>query len=315
MDNTQLIQNIKELKQQRNAVILAHYYQESIIQDIADFVGDSLVLAQKAMECQQDTIVLAGVSFMAETAKILNPNKTVLLPDHQAGCSLADSCPTEPFANFIKQHHPDYVVTYVNTTAEIKALSDISCTSSNAVQIINALPKDKTIIFGPDRNLGNHIMNVTKRELIVWDGYCHVHEQFSIEKVLNLKKQYPQAKILVHPECPQPMRIIADHIGSTSALLNYSMKDSSDTYIVATEPGILHKMQLASPNKLFLPAPGDDSTCACNNCQFMKMITLPKIYNCLKDLSGEVTLSAELMDKARIPIERMIAMSKELNII
>ena len=306
MDNSELIRKIKELQASKNAVIMAHFYQESQIQDIADFVGDSLALAQKAVETHADVIVLAGVNFMAETAKILNPSKKVLLPDPEAGCSLADSCPADKFEAFVKAHPEHTVITYVNTTAAVKALSDIACTSSNAVQIVESLPKDEKIIFGPDRNLGNYINSLTGRDMLLWDGACHVHEEFSLEKILELKKQHPDAKILAHPECQKPILIVADHIGSTSELLRFSKTDAATEYIVATESGILHQMRKASPQKRFIPAPPNDSTCACNDCRYMKLVTLQKIHDCLLNESNEVVLDEELRIKAEKPIQRML---------
>ena len=306
MNHSELIRKIKDLQSAKNAVIMAHYYQYSEIQDIADFVGDSLELAQRAVATSADVIVLAGVSFMAETVKILNPFKKVLLPDPQAGCSLADSCPADEFESFVKAHPGYTVVTYVNTTASVKALSDITCTSSNAVQIVESLPENEKIIFGPDRNLGNYIKNLTHRDMLVWNGACHVHEEFSLEKILGLKKAHPDAKILAHPECQRPILIVADHIGSTAELLRYSITDKATGYIVVTEPGILHRMQKESPHKLFIPAPPKDSTCACNDCRYMKMVTLQKIYDCLHNESNEVILDEELRIKAEKPVRRML---------
>jgi len=306
---------INKLRKEKNAVILAHYYQEPEIQDIADFVGDSLALSQQAASTSADIILFAGVHFMAETAKILSPQKKVLIPDSNAGCSLADSCPPDKFAEF-KNKYPGYtVISYVNTTAEIKALSDITCTSSNAFEIVNSLPKEENVIFAPDKNLGNYIKSKTGKEnMVIWDGACHVHERFSLERILELKKQYPQAKIIAHPECEQTILIVADYIGSTSALLNYTIKDSSNIFIVATEFGIIHQMQKTNPNKLFIPAPPDDSTCACNDCVFMKMITLKKLYNTLKYELPEVTLKEEIRVKAEIPIRRMLEISAKLGL-
>ncbi len=306
---------INKLRKEKNAVILAHYYQEPEIQDIADFVGDSLALSQQAASTSADIILFAGVHFMAETAKILSPQKKVLIPDSNAGCSLADSCSPDKFAEF-KNKYPGYtVISYVNTTAEIKALSDITCTSSNAFEIVNSLPKEENVIFAPDKNLGNYIKSKTGKEnMVIWDGACHVHERFSLERILELKKQYPQAKIIAHPECEQTILIVADYIGSTSALLNYTIKDSSNIFIVATEFGIIHQMQKTNPNKLFIPAPPDDSTCACNDCVFMKMITLKKLYNTLKYELPEVTLKEEIRVKAEIPIRRMLEISAKLGL-
>ncbi|MCB8995489.1 MAG: quinolinate synthase NadA [Bacteroidales bacterium] len=310
-----LNEEINKLRKEKNAVILAHYYQEPEIQDIADFVGDSLALSQEAARTSADIILFAGVHFMAETAKILSPSKKVLLPDTNAGCSLADSCPPLEFAKF-KSQYPGYtVISYVNTTAEIKALTDIACTSSNALQIVNSLPENENIIFAPDKNLGNYIKSKTGRKnMIIWDGACHVHERFSLERMLDLKKQHPDAKIISHPECQQPVLIVSDFIGSTAALLNFTKKDSAKTYIVATEFGILHQMQKSNPSKTFIPAPPDDATCACNDCRFMKMITLKKVYNCLKYELPEVTLDEEIRVKAEIPIRRMLDISEKLGL-
>ncbi|TSA31713.1 MAG: quinolinate synthase NadA [Porphyromonadaceae bacterium] len=304
-----LVDGIRELLKEKNAVILAHYYQEAAIQDIADFVGDSLDLSRKASETSADMIVFAGVHFMAETAKILSPQKKVLIPDRMAGCSLADSCPPDEFAVFRNEHPDHMVVTYVNTSAAIKALSDVCCTSTNAVQIIQHFPENQKIIFAPDRNLGNYLNSLTGREMLLWDGACHVHEEFSLEKILLLKNEYPDAKIIAHPECQKPIRIVADFIGSTSALLNFSKSDAGDTYIVATESGILHQMKKANPDKLFIPAPPKDSTCACNDCKFMKLHNLKKIYLTLKYEWPEVTVPENIRLLAEIPIRRMLEWS------
>jgi quinolinate synthase len=311
---TDWIPAIEALKKQKNAVILAHYYQNDDIQDIADFIGDSLALAQAAVKTQADIIVFAGVHFMAETAKILNPSKKVLLPDMLAGCSLADSCPASEFEKFIALHPGHTVISYVNTTAAVKALTDIVCTSSNVVQIVESLPKDEKIIFGPDRNLGNYINNLTGRNMVVWDGACHVHERFSLPAILELRKQHPGAKILAHPECPRPILIVSDHIGSTSELLRFSKTSEASEFIVATEPGIIHQMKKGSPDKIFFPAPPEDASCGCNDCQFMKMITLRKIYDCLKDEKGEILLDRELMEKASRPIMRMMELSEKFKL-
>jgi quinolinate synthase len=309
-----IVDEINRMRKEKNAVILAHFYQEAEIQDIADFVGDSLGLSQQAAETEADIILFAGVHFMAETAKILAPEKKVLIPDLQAGCSLAESCPPEEFAAFI-QKYPGYtVISYVNTTAEIKALTDIICTSTNALQIVDSLPKEENIIFAPDRNLGNYIKRMTGRDMVVWDGACHVHEEFSLERILEMKNENPEAQIIAHPECEKPILIVADFIGSTSALLNFTIKNSGKTFIVATESGILHQMRKASPEKLFLPAPPKDSTCACNDCKYMKMISLKKIYNTLKYELPEITLEQDLMDRARGSIVRMLEISKRLEL-
>ena len=302
---------IKKLRAEKNAVILAHYYQTGDIQDIADFVGDSLALSEEASSTSADIILFAGVKFMAETAKILSPEKKVLLPDLEAGCSLADSCKADDFKKFIAENPERTVVTYVNTTAEIKALSDIICTSSNAIQIVESLPPDEKIIFAPDRNLGNFVINKTGRDIIVWNGACHVHEEFSLEAMLELRDANPNAKIIVHPECELPVRMVADFIGSTSALLQYSKTDNSNKYIVATEVGIIHQMQKANPNKVFIPVPPKDSTCGCSECNFMKLITLEKIYKCLDTETPEIKLDNDIIEKARKPIIRMLEISKK----
>jgi len=308
---TDYISGIKRLKAKKNAVILAHYYQTNDIQDIADFVGDSLALSQKAAATDADIILFAGVKFMAETAKILSASKKVLLPDMNAGCSLADSCKAEDFKKFIEDNPGRTVVTYVNTTAEIKALSDIICTSSNAIQIINSLPENEKIIFAPDRNLGNYVLNKTGRDMIIWDGACHVHEEFSLEAIIKLKEENPGAKIIVHPECELPVRMVSDFIGSTSALLNYTVKDDADCYIIATEPGIIHQMKKRNPAKTYIPVPPKDSTCGCSECNFMKLITIEKIYKCLKDENPEIFIDSEIINKAQKPIKRMIEISEK----
>jgi quinolinate synthase len=308
------VEKILRLKKEKNAIILAHYYQIGDIQDIADFIGDSLALAQRAETNNADIILFAGVKFMAETAKILAPSKKVLLPDIMAGCSLADSCRTEDFEKFISEHPGRTVVSYVNTTAEIKALSDIICTSSNAEQIINSLPADEKIIFAPDRNLGNYVMSKTGRDMIIWNGTCHVHEEFSLEAILKLKKENPEAKIIVHPECELPVRMVADFVGSTSALLKFTKTDPGSSYIVGTEPGIIHQMQKANSAKVFIPAPPRDSTCGCSECNFMKLITLEKIYRTLDAETPEIVLNNELMDRARLPIKRMLEISEKLGL-
>ena len=302
---------IKKLKKQKNAVILAHYYQTGDIQDVADFTGDSLALSQKARSTDADIILFAGVRFMAETAKILSPSRKVLLPDMNAGCSLADSCKAEDFKRFIDENPGRTVVTYVNTNIEIKALSDIICTSSNAVQIIESLPADEKIIFGPDRNLGNYIINKTGRDILVWNGSCHVHEEFSLEAILELKREHHFAKVIVHPECELPVRMIADFIGSTSALLKFTEKDNAATYIVGTEPGIIHQMKKSNPSKKYISVPPRDSTCGCSECNFMKLVTMGKIYNCLRDEMPEITVDPEILSKAALPIERMMEISEK----
>lgn len=313
-ESINIIEDIKKMCKDKNAVILAHYYQESDVQDIAHFVGDSLDLSRRAAETSADIIVFAGVHFMAETAKILSPQKKVLLPDLMAGCSLADSCPPKEFAEFKKKYPDHTVISYVNTTVEIKAMTDIVCTSSNAFDIINSLPIDEKIIFAPDRNLGNYISSITGREMVIWDGACHVHEEFSLERILDLKKENKDAKIIAHPECEKPIRIVADHIGSTSSLLKFTQEDNSNAFIVATESGILHQMRLASPNKNFIPAPPKDSSCACNDCKFMKLISLRKIYNTLKYELPEIKIEEKLRQKAEISIRRMLEMSQHLGL-
>jgi len=309
-----LTSEIKRMKEEKNAIILAHYYQIDDIQDIADFVGDSLALSQKAASNDAEIILFAGVKFMAETAKILAPEKKVLLPDLNAGCSLADSCHAEDFKKFIDENPGRTVVSYVNTTAEIKALTDITCTSSNAVKIIESLPKEEKIIFAPDRNLGNYIKSLTGRDIIVWNGSCHVHEEFSLEEILKLKKKYPEAKILVHPECELPVRMVADCIGSTKALLDFTINDKSDSYIIATESGIIHQMKKENPDKIFIPAPPRDSTCGCSECNFMKLITIEKVFNCLKNEEPEINVDSEIILKAQKPIKRMMEISKKSGI-
>jgi quinolinate synthase len=303
-----LFLEIERLKKEKNAVILAHYYQESDIQDVADYIGDSLGLAQQAEKTKADLIVFAGVHFMAETAKILNPAKKVLLPDLKAGCSLADSAPGYLFKEF-RERYPDHlVISYINCSAEVKALSDIICTSSNAEKIIESVPVDQKIIFAPDRNLGAYLMKKTGREMVLWNGSCMVHEIFSLEKITKLKIRHPKAKLIAHPECEDPILRIADYIGSTTALLNYSKKDPSTEYIVATETGILHQMQLASPEKTFIPAPPDNN-CACNDCPHMKLNTLEKLYLCMQYEQPELLMDPRLMVAARKPIERMLEIS------
>ena len=305
---------IDRLRKEKNAVILAHYYQDDKIQDIADFVGDSLDLSRKAANTGADIIVFAGVHFMAETAKILSPHKKVIVPDLNAGCSLADSCPTEEFQKFIKKYPGYVVISYINTTAEIKALSDIICTSTNALHIINYLPRDTKIIFAPDKNLGNYIKSLSGRDMVVWNGACHVHEEFSVERIAALRKQYQDAKIIAHPECEKPVLLMANHIGSTSSLLKYTISDSADKYIVATEPGIIHQMKKRSPHKTFIPAPPKDSTCGCSECNFMKLNTLKKIYVCMKYELPEITLDEKLRAKAEKPILKMLEISEKIGL-
>lgn len=299
---------IKKLKKQKNAVILAHYYQNPDIQDVADYIGDSLGLAQQAQQTNADIILFAGVHFMAETAKILNPTKKVLIPDMNAGCSLADSCPPEKFIAFKKQHPNHIVISYINCTAEIKALSDIICTSSNAVKIVESLPKEQPIIFAPDKNLGAYINKLTGRTMLLWDGTCMVHEIFSLEKITKLKIQHPQAQLVAHPECESAVLDKADFIGSTTAILNYTKTNPCKEFIVATETGILHQMIKNSPEKTFIPAPPNNS-CACNDCPHMKLNTLEKIYLTLKYEQPELLLSAHLIEQAKKPILRMLSLS------
>ncbi len=308
------ISEIKKMKSDKNAIILAHYYQTGDIQDIADFIGDSLALSQKAISNNAGIILFAGVRFMAETAKILSPDKKVLLPDLNAGCSLADSCKPEDFKKFINEYPGRTVITYVNTNAEIKALSDIVCTSSNAVSIVNSLPPDEKILFAPDRNLGNYILSKTGRDIVVWNGTCHVHEEFSLEAILKLKEENPEAKIIVHPECELPVRMVADFIGSTAALLSFTKKDGGNSYIVATEPGIIHQMIKENPGKKYIPAPPRDSTCGCSECNFMKLITMEKIYRCLKDEDPEITVHEGIIRKAQRPIKRMLEISAKIGL-
>ena len=303
-----IINEIKRLKAERNAVILAHYYQQGEIQDLADYVGDSLALARIASTLDNPVIVMCGVHFMGETVKILCPDKIVLVPDLNAGCSLADSCPADSFAEFIRKYPDHTVISYVNTSAAVKTLTDIVVTSGNARKIVESLPADEKIIFGPDRNLGNYINSVTGRNMVLWDGACHVHEKFSLEKILDLKKQYPDAKVLVHPECKRPLTLIADKVGSTAVLLDYAVNNDADTFIVATESGILHEMKRRCPTKTFIPAPPDDTTtCGCNDCNFMKLNTLDKLRNCLRDLSPRIEIDTDVADRARRPIDRMLS--------
>jgi quinolinate synthase len=308
-----LFAEIEKLKKEKNAVILAHYYQVGDIQDMADYIGDSLGLSQQAAKTEAQMIVFAGVHFMAETAKILNPHKKVVLPDLRAGCSLAEGCPPKEFAEF-KAAHPDHIViTYINCSAEIKALSDIICTSSNAVQIVNSLPKDQKIIFAPDKNLGAYVAKQTGRDLVLWNGACMVHEIFSQQRILKLKEQNPGAKIIAHPECEEPVLALANFIGSTTALLNYSKKNDAQTYIVATETGILHQMQKDSPHKTFIPAPPTNN-CACNDCPHMKLNTLEKLYLCLRDEKPEIIVPEETRIGAEKSIRRMLDISAQLGL-
>ena len=304
-----LVDEILRIKKEKNAVILGHYYITAELQDISDFVGDSLALAQEAARTTADLIVFVGVHFMAETAKIINPSKKVILPDLKAGCSLAESAPIEDFIKF-KAQYPDHkVISYINCTADLKTVTDIVCTSSNAVKIVNSFPEDEKLIFGPDKNLGNYINSITGRNMVLWNGACMVHEQFSVEKIVELMNQHPDAEMIAHPECEKPVLLLAKQIGSTAALLSYVQKSNSNKFIVATESGIIHQMQKACPDKIFIPAPSVDSTCGCNDCSFMKLNSMRKLYLCLKNELPEITLSDEVIEKARIPIERMLKIS------
>ncbi|MCM1034296.1 MAG: quinolinate synthase NadA [Paludibacter sp.] len=314
MDNSTLIQEIDRLRKEKNAVIMAHYYQKPEIQDVADFIGDSLALARKAQKTDADIIVLCGVHFMGETAKIICPDKKVLVPDLTAGCSLADSCRADDLLKW-KQAHPDYlVVSYVNTSAAVKALTDVVVTSSNALHIVEQFPKEQKILFGPDRNLGGYINSITGRKMELWNGACHVHEQFSVEHLIALMKQYPNAKVLAHPECRGALVKLADVVGSTKALLDYATESDATEFLVATESGILHEMQKACPQKKFIPVPPEvtesGKTCSCNECNFMRLNTLEKLYICLRDETNEILVDKEVAKKALIPIERMLDMSK-----
>ncbi len=309
MTKAEIIQNIALLKKEKNAIILAHYYQESDIQDIADFVGDSLALAQWAAKTTADIIVLCGVHFMGETAKILSPEKRVFIPDLMAGCSLAESCPADEFEKFVHDHPGHTVISYVNTTAAVKALTDIVVTSTNAKQVVESLPADEKIIFGPDKNLGDYINKLTGRNMLLWDGVCHVHAQFSLEKIMDLKKEHPEALLLAHPECPKYLLEVADHVGSTSSILKFATLSDKKQFIVATEAGILHQMQKENPEKEFIPAPPEDSTCACNECFYMKMNTLEKLYLSLKNETPEIFIEERIRLKAVKPIERMLEIS------
>ncbi|MCG8476479.1 MAG: quinolinate synthase NadA [Cytophagales bacterium] len=310
-----LIQEIKKLKEEKNAVILGHFYITPELQDISDFIGDSLGLAREAARTEADLIVFLGVHFMGETAKILNPGKKVIIPDLKASCSLAESAPAEAFAAF-KAQYPDHtVLSYINCTAAIKCMSDVIVTSTNAVQIVESFPKDQKIIFAPDRNLGGYINNLTEREMVLWDGACMVHERFSLERILELKEKHPEAEFIAHPECEKPLLLVADYIGSTTALLKYATeKSDSKTFIVATESGILHQMKKKSPDKTFIPAPSNDSTCACEDCSYMKLNTMEKLYNALKYELPEIQLGKEEIEKSLKPIEKMLEISDRLGL-
>lgn len=313
-EGTDLKSEIRRMAREKNAVIMAHYYTEGEVQDVADFVGDSLALAQKAAQTDADIIVMCGVHFMGETNKILCPDKVVLVPDLNATCSLAESCNAEEFQKFVADHPDHTVVSYVNTTAATKAVTDVVVTSGNARQIVESFPKDEKIIFAPDKNLGGYINSITGRQMLLWDGACHVHEKFSLEKILDLKKQHPEAKVLVHPECKGPVVRVADKVGSTAALLKFAIADEATEFIVATESGILHEMQKSCPSKTFIPAPPDDSTCACNECNYMKLITMQKLYNCLKYEWPQVEVDPEVAVKAVRPINRMLEISARLGL-
>ncbi len=304
---TDLAAAIARLKKEKKAIILAHYYTVPEVQDVADFVGDSLALSQKAADCDADIILFAGVHFMAETAKILSPDKKVLIPDLNAGCSLAESCPAEDFAKF-RARYPDHkVVSYVNTSAAIKALTDVTCTSSNALRVVESFPRGQKLIFAPDRNLGNYIKSVTGRtDIVLWDGACHVHEEFSVEAIVALKKQHPQARVLAHPECKAPVLVLADFVGSTAALLDFCTKDPGTEYIIATEPGILHRMKGDNPGKTFIPVPGSDSECACNDCAYMKLMSLRNIYLTLRHEQPEVEVGEPVRTEAEKAIRAML---------
>jgi len=308
-NNFDLIKKIKKIKQEKNAALLVHYYQDSSIQEIADYLGDSLYLAKIAKNLDSDIIVLSGVHFMAETVKIINPEKKILLPDLKAGCSLADSCPPNLFKSFITKYPEAVVVSYINCSAEIKAMSDVICTSSNAKAVIDSIPEDKQIIFAPDKNLGNYLIKETKRDMILWDGSCVVHEAFSFDKIIDLFKKYPKAKFIAHPESKSLILDVANYVGSTSKLLEYVQNSRNKEFIVATEAGILHEMNKRCPDKLFIPAPVEDSSCACSECSFMKLNTLEKLYLCLKYEKPEITLTKEIISKAKAPLLKMLSIS------
>lgn len=323
MSKKELKEEIRRLAQEKNAVIMAHYYVDGEVQDLADFIGDSLALAQQAAKTDADIIVLCGVHFMGETAAILCPDKKVLVPDPEATCSLAESCPADAFAELVAAHPGHTVISYVNTTAATKAVTDVVVTSSNARQIVESFPEDTPIIFGPDQNLGAYINSITGRNMLLWNGSCHVHARFSVEKIVELKREHPHAKVLVHPECKGPVVKLADKVGSTAALLKFAIADEATEFIVATESGILHEMQKKAPQKTFIPAPPEEAmvetpegkrSCACNECEYMKMVTLEKVYRCLRDEQPVVTVSPEIADKAIRPIKRMLDISAQLNL-
>ena len=305
-----LIEEINRLRKEKNAVILSHYYVDGELQDIADYVGDSLGLSQAAAETTADIIVFVGVHFMAETAKIINPSKKVILPDLKAGCSLADSAPADKFAAFKDKYPGHKVISYINCTADLKTMTDVICTSANAVKIVESFPKDQPLIFAPDKNLGNYINSITGREMVLWDGACMVHEKYSVEKIIELMDQHPDAEFIAHPECEKPVLLLAKYIGSTTALLGYVQKNPAKKFIVATESGILHQMVKACPDKIFIPAPSVDSTCGCNDCSYMKLNNLQKLYICLKHELPEIILPEEVIEKAQLPIRRMLEISK-----
>lgn len=308
--SVKLVEEINRLKKEKNAVILSHYYVDGELQDIADYVGDSLGLSQAAAETTADIIVFVGVHFMAETAKIINPTKKVILPDLKAGCSLADSAPADKFAAF-KAQYPDHkVISYINCTADLKTLTDVICTSANAVKIVESFPKDQPLIFAPDKNLGNYINSITGREMVLWDGACMVHEKYSVEKIVDLMDEHPDAEFIAHPECEKPVLLLAKYIGSTTALLGYVQKSAAKKFIVATESGILHQMIKVCPDKIFIPAPSVDSTCGCNDCSYMKLNSLQKLYICLKHELPEIILPDDVIAKAQLPIRRMLEISK-----
>ena len=323
MSKKELKEEIRRLAQEKNAVIMAHYYVDGEVQDLADFIGDSLALAQQAAKTDADIIVLCGVHFMGETAAILCPDKKVLVPDPEATCSLAESCPADAFADFVAAHPGHTVISYVNTTAATKAVTDVVVTSSNARQIVESFPEDTPMIFGPDQNLGAYINSITGRKMLLWNGSCHVHARFSVEKIVELKREHPHAKVLVHPECKGPVVKLADKVGSTAALLKFAIADEATEFIVATESGILHEMQKKAPQKKFIPAPPEEAmvetpegkrSCACNECEYMKMVTLEKVYRCLRDEQPVVTVSPEIAEKAIRPIKRMLDISAKLNL-
>ena len=309
-----LKEKIRTLAREKNAIVLAHYYTIGEVQDVADFVGDSLALAQKAAQTDAQIIVMCGVHFMAETCKILCPQAKVLIPDVSASCSLAESCPADAFAEFVVQHPQHKVISYVNTSAAVKAVTDVVVTSGNAREIVSSFPQDERLIFGPDRNLGEYINSVTGRQMLLWDGACHVHERFSVEKLIVLKREHPGAEVLVHPECRGAVRKLADVVGSTARLLKHTQESECREFLVVTESGILHQMQRACPEKTFIPVPPDDPGCACNECQYMRLNTLEKLYQCLRDEAPEVTVPDEIAEKAVRPINRMLEISKELGL-